>query len=349
MHSLYKRSDPKPRLLYVKAAPQTWQIGNVFAMARAMSPCLLVMEDIETIVTPNTRAYAFNEMDGLQNNNGIFMLATTNYLDRLDPGLAKRPSRFDRKYLFPQPNHHERTLYTEYWRRKLAKAPTKIPFPEKLCPAIADITEDFSFAYMQEAFIATLLAIARDSTDEAGKYDGCEDVSDLAAYFRNRELGHETGGGPDHSHPELDGYKLWRAMKAQVKILRQDMGSSDPALATSTMSLPRDLFPHQQDETEHKVPSGLTSQLPIRFRVPRDPSAHLQRESNEAGISMPPSLAPDPLQPMIRSTISASTCLPEYSGGRTFEAQQARASSPSNMGSKAGAWQGSVLGRGTWM
>lgn len=67
-----------------------------------MSPCLLVLEDIETIVNPGTRSYFFNEVDGLENNNGILMVASTNYLNRLDPGLANRPSRFDRKYLFPK-------------------------------------------------------------------------------------------------------------------------------------------------------------------------------------------------------------------------------------------------------
>lgn len=42
------------------------------------------------------------------------MVATTNHLDELDPGLSKRPSRFDRKYLFPQPNQEERVLYGKY-------------------------------------------------------------------------------------------------------------------------------------------------------------------------------------------------------------------------------------------
>lgn len=43
--------------------------------------------------------------------SGILMVATTNHLDELDPGLSKRPSRFDRKYLFPLPNQEERVLY----------------------------------------------------------------------------------------------------------------------------------------------------------------------------------------------------------------------------------------------
>src|SRR6201995_2072632 len=92
--------------------------------------------------------------------------------------ITKRPSRFDRKHLFPNPNLEERVMYAQFWRRKLLgdnhedefdlKMEVDVPdmmggadveFPEKLCPAIAKITDLFSFAYMQEAFVATLLAI----------------------------------------------------------------------------------------------------------------------------------------------------------------------------------------------
>lgn len=122
MHTLSQRKQKIPSL-YVKSAPQTYSIRSVFQFARSMAPCLLVLEDIETIVTPATRSYFFNEVDGLENNDGLLMIATTNYrkstpvrvfldglltlalaVDRLDPGLSKRPSRFDRKYLFPLPN-----------------------------------------------------------------------------------------------------------------------------------------------------------------------------------------------------------------------------------------------------
>lgn len=85
MHTLYQRK-PVIQTLYVKSASSTWSIGRVFAHARSNSPCLLIMEDIETIVMKETRSYFFNEVDGLASNNGILMLASTNYLDKLDPG-----------------------------------------------------------------------------------------------------------------------------------------------------------------------------------------------------------------------------------------------------------------------
>lgn len=73
MNTLYKRKEPVVTL-YVKSAPQNYHIRAVFQMARAMTPCCLVLEDIDTIVTPNTRSYFFNEVDGLENNDGISTL-----------------------------------------------------------------------------------------------------------------------------------------------------------------------------------------------------------------------------------------------------------------------------------
>ena len=83
MHSLYQRNPPIPTL-YVKAAPFTYNIGAVFTMARSMSPCLLVLEDIDTIVTPQTRSYFFNEVDGIASNDGILMVASTNHRMQTD-------------------------------------------------------------------------------------------------------------------------------------------------------------------------------------------------------------------------------------------------------------------------
>lgn len=197
-----------------------------------MSPCYLIFEDLDTIITDNVKSYFFNEVDGLKSNDGIFMVGSTNHLDRLDPGISvsgsqpcfaentealiciqQRPSRFDRKYLFDNPNKKERTMYCQFWQGKL-KDNKEIEFPDKLCAAIAGITHDFSFAYMQEAFVAALLAIAQSKKEKAeGLGDGWVDVL-------------EDDDGDD----DLDGNVLWNEIQKQVEILRhgleKDEGSS---------------------------------------------------------------------------------------------------------------------------
>ncbi|KAL9095847.1 MAG: hypothetical protein Q9165_001844 [Trypethelium subeluteriae] len=168
MHSLFKREDPVPTL-YVRtlanfSGPQ-YALSQIFTKARQAAPCYLVFEDLDSIVSDNVRSYFLNEVDGLNSNDGIYMIGSTNHLDQLDPGIAKRPSRFDRKIYFPEPNMDQRIQYCHYWQGKLADNP-EIEFPDKLCTAIAKITDKFSFAYMQEAFVAALLAIAAGEDEE---------------------------------------------------------------------------------------------------------------------------------------------------------------------------------------
>jgi hypothetical protein len=199
MHSLiaHEKQRPKPiTLLYVKSIPNTNSIRSIFTFARYVAPCLLIIEDIDTQVTPDKLSYFFNEVDGLENNDGILMIATTNHLDKLDEGL-KRPSRFDRRYLFPLPELSERTQYCEFWRQKLKRNGAKVEFPIELSSRIAGITAGFSFATMKEAFVATLLALARRGDDEKG----------LAA----ADKGHN------------DDLPLWKEMQVQVKLLRKEM------------------------------------------------------------------------------------------------------------------------------
>jgi len=101
------------------------------------------------------------------------MIGSTNHLDRLDPGISKRPSRFDRKYHYRVPGHHERILYCEYWRTKLQKR-NDIDLSDEVCNIVAKLTEDFSFAYMKELFVQALLAIA------GGRVDDDDELSDVA-------------------------------------------------------------------------------------------------------------------------------------------------------------------------
>lgn len=140
-------------------------INQIFNQARRESPCILIFEDLDSIINDDNRSYFFNEIDGIAENDGILMFGTTNHFDRLDPGLSSRPSRFDRKYTFPNPNPEERREYAVYWQNKL-KDVKDVDFPDSLIDEFADKTYDFSFAFMKEAFISALLTIATHEDDK---------------------------------------------------------------------------------------------------------------------------------------------------------------------------------------
>ncbi len=87
-------------------------------------------------------------------------------------------------------------------------------FPDKLCKAIAEITHGFSFAYIQEAFVAALIAIARDSNSGvAGDWK-----------FKSDEIEDGwVGVAFSQDDGDLDELALWVEIKKQVAILREGM------------------------------------------------------------------------------------------------------------------------------
>ena len=44
-----------------------------------MAPCLLVLEDIDSLIDDDVRSYFLNEVDGLTDNDGLLILGTTNH------------------------------------------------------------------------------------------------------------------------------------------------------------------------------------------------------------------------------------------------------------------------------
>lgn len=190
-----------------------------------------VFEDLDSIVNDSVRSYFLNEVDGLKSNDGIFMIGSTNHLERLDPGISKRPSRFDRKYLFPNPSRDQRVAYCHFWQRKLADN-KDIEFPDSLCGAVADKTDKFSFAYIQEAFVASLLAIARTSKQA----DDDDWVSVTAPGTEDSD--YESDDSNDGNDDDLKKLVLFKEMMKQIKILRDSIDSSDDqVLAAKTANL----------------------------------------------------------------------------------------------------------------
>ena len=62
-------------------------------------------------------------------------------VDKLDAGLSKRPSRFDRKYCFENPSFEDRVRYGEYWR---------CARPILVLPLISHLTQDLVRSYLAD-------------------------------------------------------------------------------------------------------------------------------------------------------------------------------------------------------
>lgn len=167
---------------------------------------------------------------------------------------------------FKLPEKEERVLYCQYWYRKLLNHPL-VAFPEDLCPVIARLTEGFSFAYLKELFITSLLILARGSTledtvqpcssDDSSIVDTVvvEGPSDEENGTQPTSDGDEKGGDtkttrkpkikriiPKIDVPEeLQGNTLLSVMMAQAQALLDEMDNSEDESTNKTQAGPSDL------------------------------------------------------------------------------------------------------------
>ncbi|MCA9261207.1 MAG: ATP-binding protein [Planctomycetales bacterium] len=131
---------------------QLWK--QVFNRARGLRPCVLVLEDLDSLVTEENRSFFLNQLDGFERNQGLIVLATTNYPERIDSAIIDRPSRFDRKYHFELPTLASRQTYLCDWQARLAD---ETGWTAEQAASIAAMTSGFSFAYLKELVISSVM------------------------------------------------------------------------------------------------------------------------------------------------------------------------------------------------
>lgn len=123
---------------------------EVFQRARRAAPCIVVLEDLDSLVDAKSRSFFLNELDGFAANNGVLVLATSNYPERIDPALIDRPGRFDRRYEIGAPADAERRVAVDRWNAALE--------PEMRATAggvdaTVQTTDGFSFTYLKDLLV----------------------------------------------------------------------------------------------------------------------------------------------------------------------------------------------------
>jgi hypothetical protein len=149
----------KKPCLYVKSLEASYStphasIRAVFARARESAPCIMVLEDLDSLINDGNKSYFLNEVDGFASNAGILTIATTNHPEKLDVAIVDRPSRFDRKYPFTLPAVPERVHYMEAWNATLRPA---LRLDDEPIMAVAQAAEGFSYAYIKELFFSSMM------------------------------------------------------------------------------------------------------------------------------------------------------------------------------------------------
>lgn len=124
-------------------------IQEVFASAVQMAPMVLVIEDIDSM-PESCRSFFLNTLDGATSKEGIYLIGTTNYPEKIDPALMNRAGRFDRAYEVKTPGEELRRAYL------LHKGMERLVDAETVAMA-ARRTEGFTLAQLSELYASAAL------------------------------------------------------------------------------------------------------------------------------------------------------------------------------------------------
>lgn len=168
----YLLSQLTDRTSFVLSGQSLGMIGQACALARLLSPSLVILEDIDLIAgdrsfTPiGSNALLFevlNQIDGLDADVDVTFLLTTNRVDILEKALSERPGRVDVAVEISTPNADgRRQLLDLYgWKLGVRELPTAAIMPT------VELTEGRTATFMREVVRrAALLAAAESPSGE---------------------------------------------------------------------------------------------------------------------------------------------------------------------------------------
>jgi cell division protease FtsH len=151
------------------------RVRKLFQSARSNSPCVIFIDEIDTIGRKRGNNHFDNsdeqeqtlnqilaEMDGIKENKNILVVGATNRKDSLDPALL-RAGRFDRIIHVPLPDLTSREKILQYYLEERAHDDTiNISY-------IASLTQGFSGAELKNIINEAAILSARHNATEIGE------------------------------------------------------------------------------------------------------------------------------------------------------------------------------------
>lgn len=120
----------------------------------------------------NVRSVFLNILDGSTSREGIFLIGTTNYPEKIDPALMNRSGRFDMAYEIKVPDEKLRHQYL------MNKKIDQILGEEEIREVIA-ATHQFSYAQLNELYTSIALE---------WHYDHNVDISRICSELKSDRL-----------------------------------------------------------------------------------------------------------------------------------------------------------------
>jgi cell division protease FtsH len=167
------------------------RVRDMFQQARKNAPCLIFIDEIDAVGRSrfsgiggghDEREQTLNallvEMDGLETQEGVIVIAATNRVDVLDPALL-RPGRFDRQIVIDLPDIRGRRKILDVHAKNIRLD------PKADLDAIAKSTPGFSGADLANLINEAALLAARNNKDAATQAD-LEEARDKVCFGRER-------------------------------------------------------------------------------------------------------------------------------------------------------------------
>ena len=150
------------------------RVRDMFKKAQQTAPCIIFIDEIDAVGRQrgagfggghDEREQTLNqllvEMDGMEENNGVVVIAATNRPDVLDPALL-RAGRFDRQITVSLPDRKGRTAILKVHARNKHFAPGID------LDALAKRTPGFSGADLENVLNESAILAVRENLDEIG-------------------------------------------------------------------------------------------------------------------------------------------------------------------------------------
>lgn len=130
--------------------PHLFQQGmRRFRYIQPQTPIVVLMEDLDGILTNYDQSLVLNILDGIGHCHKVCFLATTNYPELLGPRIINRPSRFDKRFKIGHPKAAARRIYFEF----LVDAETKSKYQIDTERWVKD-TDGLSISHLKELFVS---------------------------------------------------------------------------------------------------------------------------------------------------------------------------------------------------
>lgn len=133
-------------------------LKDAFSYAEEQGPSLLFLEDINVMLSQTDTSHFLQLMDGISSKEGLLIIGTANDISQLQSNITDRPSRFDRKWEIPVPDHEMACLYMKKYLQNCDISNKDI---DTICKQA--VQKNFSYAHLKELYLgAAFLSISKN-------------------------------------------------------------------------------------------------------------------------------------------------------------------------------------------